>query len=48
MLQQLWCATAQRAAAAAAAISDACAANEELSADGARTLKFFARDCAAG
>ena len=48
MLQQLWRAAAQRAAAAAAALPDARAADEELPSDGARTLKFFARACAAG
>jgi len=48
MLQQLWCSTAQRAASAAAAVSHARAADEELPSDGARTLKFFARACAAG
>jgi hypothetical protein len=41
MLQQLWRAAAQRAAAAATAVPDACAADEELPADGARALKFL-------
>jgi hypothetical protein len=41
MLQQLWRATAQRAAAAATAVPDARAANEKLPADGARALKFL-------
>jgi hypothetical protein len=39
MLQQLWRAAAQRAAAAATAVPDARAANEELPAHGARALK---------
>jgi hypothetical protein len=41
MLQQLWRATAQRAAAAATAVPDARAANEELPADGTRALNFL-------
>jgi hypothetical protein len=41
MLQQLWRAAAQRAAAAATAVADARAANAELSAHGARALKFL-------
>ena len=41
MLQQLRRAAAQRAAAAANAVPDARAANEELPADGARALKFL-------
>jgi hypothetical protein len=43
-LQQLWRAAAQCATAAAAAIPDARAANEELPADGARALNFL-RGC---
>jgi len=46
MLQQLWRAAAQRATAAAAAVSDARAAHEELSAHGARALNFL-RGCGA-
>jgi hypothetical protein len=38
MLQQLWRAAAQRAAAAATAVPDARAAHKELPADGARAL----------
>jgi hypothetical protein len=41
MLQQLWRAAAQRAAPAGAAVSDARAADEELSADGPRALNFL-------
>ena len=41
MLQQLWRAAAQRAAAAATTVEDARAANEELPADGPRPLNFF-------
>jgi hypothetical protein len=41
MLQQLWRAAAQRATAAAAAVSHARAADEELPADGARALRIF-------
>jgi hypothetical protein len=41
MLQQLWRAVAQRAAAAATAVQDARAANGELPADGARPLNLF-------
>jgi hypothetical protein len=41
MLQQLWRASAQRAAAAATAVPDARAANEELPADGARALNYL-------
>ena len=43
MLQQLRCAVAQRAAATATAVPDARAADEELPADGARALNFFAQ-----
>jgi len=41
MLQQLWRATAQRAAAAAAAISHARATDEELPSHGARALRIL-------
>jgi hypothetical protein len=41
MLQQLWRTVAQRAAAAATAVSDARAANEKLPSDGARALNFL-------
>jgi hypothetical protein len=41
VLQQLRRSAAQRAAAAATAISDARAANEELPADGARALRIL-------
>jgi hypothetical protein len=41
MLQQLWRAAAQCAAAAATAVPDARAAHEELPAAGARALKFL-------
>ena len=41
MLQQLWRAAAQRAAAAATAVPYARAANEELSSDGARALRIL-------
>ena len=47
MLQQLWRAAAQRAAAAATAVQDARAANEELPPDGTRALNFL-RACGAG
>jgi hypothetical protein len=47
MLQQLWRAAAQRAAAAATAVPDARAANAELPSDGARALNFL-RGCGAG
>jgi hypothetical protein len=47
VLQQLWSAAAQRAAAAATAVSDARAANEELPADGAWALKIL-YSCGAG
>jgi len=47
MLQQLWRAAAQRAAAAAIAVPHARAANEELPPDGARTLSFL-HGCRAG
>ena len=40
-LQQLWRAAAQRAAAAATAVSDARPADEELPAHGSRALKFL-------
>jgi hypothetical protein len=41
MLQPLWRSAAQRAAAAATAVSDARAADEKLSAHGAGTLNFL-------
>jgi hypothetical protein len=41
MLQHLWRAAAQRAAAAATALPDARAANAELPTDGSRALKFL-------
>ena len=41
VLQQLWRAAAQRAAAAATAVSDARPADEELPALGSRALKFL-------
>jgi hypothetical protein len=41
MLQQLWRAVAQRAATAAAAVSDARPTNEKLPADGPRALKIL-------
>jgi len=41
VLQQLWRAAAQRAAAAATAVSDARPADEELPAHGSRALKFL-------
>jgi len=41
MLQQLWRAAAQRAAAAATTVPDARAAHEELPPDGAGALKFL-------
>jgi len=47
MLQQLWRAAAQRAAAAATAVPDARAANAESPSDGARALNFL-RGCGAG
>jgi hypothetical protein len=43
MLQQLWRATAQRATAAASAVSDARATDEELPSDGARALNALWR-----
>jgi hypothetical protein len=48
MLQQLWRAAAQRAAAAATAVPDARAANEELPADGTRALNYLRAAFAAG
>jgi len=46
VLQQLWRAAAQRAAAAATAVSDARAADEELPSDGTRALKILYGCCA--
>jgi hypothetical protein len=47
VLQQLWRAAAQRAAAAATAVPDARATDEELPADGAWALKIL-YSCGAG
>jgi hypothetical protein len=47
VLQQLWSAAAQRAAAAATAVPDARATDEELPADGTRSLKIL-YGCGAG
>ena len=46
VLQQLWSAAAQRAAAAATAVPDARAADEELPSDGTRALKILYGCCA--
>jgi hypothetical protein len=48
MLQQLWRAAAQRAAAVATAASDARAANAELPADGAGALRILRAAVAPG
>jgi hypothetical protein len=47
MLQPVWRAAAQRAAAAAPAVPNARAAHEELPPDGARPLNYL-RGCGAG